>query len=239
MWYMQYLGGKSRIAKQIAQVIYSTSQNGVYVEPFLGAGSVAEVLVPGYSRSILADSMPDLMMMWQEAVDGWVPPTVMTEQEWRRLWHSEPSALRAFAGFPCSFGGKWFDGYARDPKGGANYAARASRSIVRRAKIFRNAELRLSDYRALDFPKSDAVVYCDPPYVGVKKYRAVDNFDTDAFWAEMDRWVDRGAEVYVSEYQAPAGWEPIWEGNPVSSIAGHGADRRVREFLFAKGVTDD
>lgn len=36
-------------------------------------------------------------------------------------------------------------------------------------------------------------------------------FDSSMFWAEMEAWAHLGATVFVSEYEAPEGWECIWE----------------------------
>ena len=231
---MQYLGGKSRIAKPIAQhLIEHRGARRTYIEPFLGAGSVALVAAPAFDRVVAADVVPDLVLLWQAAVAGWIPPSDLSEAEYQALRHAEPSALRAFAGFPCSFGGKWFGGYARDPKGGRNFAASASRSVVKRGRALAGADIRLADYRSLrDVIAPDAVVYCDPPYAGTTGYGAVGAFDSAAFWDEMREWSATGAQVYVSEYAAPDDWTLVWEGNPRTSIAGKGASERVTERLF-------
>lgn len=233
---MQYLGGKTRIAKAIAQTIMDRRTNSTYVEPFLGAASVAELLVPLFPSAILSDAHPDLMMMWRAVVEeGWTPPSTLTEEEYRRLKTAEPSALRAFAGFPCSFGGKWFGGYARDPGKGRNYADVASRSIQKKAARLAGATLVHANYQDLTFEREDAVVYSDPPYANTTGYRNTGTFDSGEFWATMEQWADAGAEVFVSEYTAPAGWVSVWEQDVKSSLAGGGSDREVRERLFVRG----
>lgn len=231
---MQYLGGKSRIAKAIADEIrLRRADRTRYIEPFLGAGSVAIQVAAEFNEVIVADIVPDLVLLWEAAIAGWVPPTELSEDEWRALRRAEPSALRGFAGFSCSFGGKWFDGYARDRKGRRNFAATGSRSIVKRGQALRGAEIRLADYRALDALVDEfTVVYADPPYAGTRGYAAAGPFDSEAFWGVMRKWAERGALVLVSEYEAPAGWVVAWEGFPVTTIAGRGAVSRVRERLY-------
>lgn len=233
---MQYLGGKSRIAKSISSILLDAKgDRTTYVEPFLGAGSVALQVAPLFDRVVAADVVPDLVMLWRAAVDGWVPPTELTEDDYRQLRHAEPSALRGFAGFPCSFGGKWFGGYARDPRGGRNFAESASRSMVKRGQALRGAEIRLSDYRELtDVIGPDSVVYADPPYAGTTAYAAIDGFDSAVFWSEAGRWADAGAAVFVSEYAAPPGWIQVWEGRPQTSIARNHAGMAVVERLFTR-----
>jgi len=238
---MQYMGGKQRIAKPIANIILaSRGARSIYVEPFLGAGSIAVKVAPSFEHSILSDAHVDLVMMWQAVQNGWEPPTYLSEDEYLGLRNSEPSALRGFAGFPCSFGGKWFGGYARDPGSDRNYARTASKSIMKRADILRDSMIYASDYRdaLLSVDLSNAVVYADPPYRGTTNYGGLDNFDSEDFWHVMDECVDNGALVFVSEYSAPANWVSVWQATPTVSLQRqnldqNGAFRRATENLFS------
>ena len=238
---MQYLGGKSRIAQHIAHQVRSLrGDRSTYAEPFLGAGSVALQLAGEFERMILMDTAEDLILLWRAvAHQGWIPPTELTEAEWRDLRSAPPSALRGFAGFACSFGGRWFEGYARDPKGGRNFAASGSRSLVRRGQALRGASIYCQDYRRLPelVDLKDSVIYLDPPYAGTKTYGAVGPFDSREFWVVARNWSAMGALVLVSEYTAPDDWVPVWSGTPVSTISrsNHtkdGALRRAPEHLF-------
>src|ERR1700750_2056717 len=108
------MGGKTRIAKDLARaMLASTSERDVYVEPFVGAGSVAAEMVPFFDGAILSDASPDLIAMWQALQNGWEPPENVTLEEYEAQRHAPVSALRGFVGYGCSFGGKWFGGYAR------------------------------------------------------------------------------------------------------------------------------
>ena len=101
---MMYLGGKSRLAKRIgAAILENTNQRGQYIEPMIGGGSVFFELAPHFQKSFGGDIQEDLILMYRALADGWVPPDTVTEEEWRELRDSPPSALRAFAGFGCSF----------------------------------------------------------------------------------------------------------------------------------------
>ncbi len=54
-------------------------------------------------------------------------------------------------------------------------------------------------------------MYCDPPCAGTEPYtKTCAPFDHDAFWRTMRVWAERGAHVFVSEYTAPADWQPVW-----------------------------
>jgi DNA adenine methylase len=166
-------------------------------------------MAPNFAAAGGSDSSVDLIMMWRAARDGWVPPTEISREQYAELRHAEPSALRGFVGFGCSFGGKWFGGYAAN-SAGKNYAAAASRSVVRKAATMGGAALGHRDYR-LWLPGPSHLVYCDPPYAGTTAYKGQDPWNADEFWSTVGRWADRGALVFVSEYDAPAGWVPVWE----------------------------
>lgn len=239
---MQYLGGKSRIAKPIADIILAArGSRGLYVEPFLGAGSVALRVAPAFRQAVLTDSSPDLVKLWKAVQRGWVPPTTLSEDDYRALRHAKPSALRGFAGFPCSFGGKWFGGYARDPKGGRNFAESASRSMVMRGETLRSALIMRADYRDVvtSVNLADAVIYADPPYADTTAYGNVEAFDSELFWQNMKRCVKGGAIVFVSEYNAPKGWHEAWSATPISTLRrgnheASGEIRRASEKLFVR-----
>ena len=211
---MHYMGGKSRLAKEIANAIMDDAvvyPDSVYFEPMVGGGSVLAEMAQNFpNRSVASDVSLDLILMWDAATNGWEPPDTLPEDEWRDLRSSKPSPLRGFAGFGCSFGGRFFEGYARDAKG-TNYAAQAKRSIMRKAAIFREntVEFECRDYADQDVLDGD-VMYFDPPYAGTKPYSGTAPFDHDRFWKTARRYRDLGANVYVSEFEAPYPFGILW-----------------------------
>lgn len=209
---MRYVGGKYRIAPKIAPIIRVVANGrSTYLEPFLGGGAVFRLVAPHFPRAIGADVVPDLISMWTAARDGWAPPETLTEDEYRELRHAESSALRGFAGFGMSFGGKWFGGYFRPGGQTVDPVAESRRAVLRDSAGMRCAELIVSDY-AQHIVTSDYVIYCDPPYVGKTGYDAAGDFDSAMFWRVAEAWARAGAFVLVSENSAPAGWMIAWEG---------------------------
>src|SRR3954463_779951 len=115
---MQYMGGKERVSTDIAEVLAHFGQScDRYVEPFTGGGSVLYRVAPMYDDVLAADIHTDLILMWKAVQNGWVPPAAISREEYTAIKSESPSALRGFVGFGCSFGGKWFGGYASDGKG--------------------------------------------------------------------------------------------------------------------------
>ena len=228
---MRYLGGKQRIGRQLADVINTigtVSGAETYCEPFCGMCGVGRaVTIP---RRVFSDASEDLILLLLALRDGWEPPTTLTRDEYKALRHSEPSALRGFAGFGCSFGGKWFGGYASDRQG-TNYALNGSRSGVKLGLDLRGSTITRHSY--LDAPKAD-ITYCDPPYAGTTSYGAVGPWDVDAFW----EWVrHRGGLIFVSEYKGPDWAEVIWSKTVKCTISksaksGSAHNDRVEKLFF-------
>ena len=110
---MQYMGGKSRIAKKIREHLVSHGATR-YVEPFVGGGAMLTAVAGDFSEILAADAHTDLIGMYRAIQDGtFTPPENVTEEEHSELRESDPSPLRTFAGFACCYGGSYWSGYAR------------------------------------------------------------------------------------------------------------------------------
>ncbi len=232
---VQYMGGKARIAKDLARVMLEIApQRDVYLEPFLGGCHVLPQMAPHFDLSIATDVMPDVAILWRDALAGaFVPPTEVTREQYAGLRHAEPSALRGFVGFGCSFGGRFFEGYASNARG-SDFVAPAARGIERKLSTVTASRtvIREQDYRDHE-PAPGTVVYCDPPYAGTKPFSGAPLWDAEAFWATMREWVERGAVVFVSEYAAPRGWVSVWTKTAnVGSLKRDGNAAPVTEHLF-------
>lgn len=205
---MRYQGGKSRIAAPIAETI---SQRGgeCFVSLFCGSCAV-ESRVKGYTRKILNDRHEYLIAMLRAVQAGYELPEVVTPEQYQyiRLHKDEDKALTGFVGFGCSFGGKWFGGYARNATG-TNYAAQSKRSLLKDMAGLTGAEFVCGDYRRVHIPPG-AVIYADPPYHDTTGYDG-GKFDTVTFWRAMQLLADTGHPVFVSEQTAPPGICCVWE----------------------------
>lgn len=235
---MQYMGGKARIAKKLADTMLSmTTERTYYLEPFMGGAYVLAQMAPHFSAPAAGDTVEDLVLFWQAVQAGWLPPERITRDEYAELAISAPSPLRAFAGFGCSFGGKWFAGYAaqkvdpRHPHGHTSVGSR--KSTVSKVAGIQNVFISQGDYRQWK-PGPGTVVYCDPPYAGTTTYGAADTWDPHVFWATMRQWVATGATVFVSEYTAPEDWHCIWQKDQRASLAADTNVGTVTEKLFTR-----
>lgn len=230
---MQYQGGKAKIASEISSVMLdSTSRRGRYVEPFLGAASVFERMAPNFTSSVGNDALPELVALWEGVYQGWVPPDSISEKEYEALRFAPISPLTGFASIAMAFGGRVWGTFARDPRG-QDFCGAGKRSVLRTQKRLKGAkcEFTLGDYRDVDVGPED-VVYCDPPYVGTAGFRLLEKFDTDAFWQTARTWAELGATVFVSEQNAPLGWDVVWSRKKARTFGARTPCTYAMEYLF-------
>lgn len=198
---MRYQGGKSRIAQDIASVI-SVRGGDCFVSLFCGSCAV-ESKVQGFSRKILNDRHQYLIALLQGVQRGYELPESITPEQYRHIREhkDDDPTLAGFVGFGCSFGGKWFGGYARNATG-TNYAAQSKRSLLKDMATLQDATFVCADYRRVCIPPR-AVIYADPPYNNTTGYHG-DRFDSAEFWIAMRLLADTGHTVFVSEQEAPS-----------------------------------
>lgn len=224
---MKYFGGKARIGKQIASVINEMGAES-YHEPFCGLFSVGRHITA--QKRSGADTHRDLVLLLQAVQNGWTGPDCVSEEEYQVLKKAEPSALRGFVGFGCSFGGKFFGGYARDDTD-RNYALNAQRSLKKLAPQIVDVSFYQQDY--LEYKGGAQVIYCDPPYRGTTGFTQGE-FDSKEFWD----WVldiSKDAAVFVSEYNAPDGFGVVWQKSVNTDMNGKAGKLKRVENLFRKG----
>ncbi len=199
---MQYLGGKARLGGQIVRAILDdlgVQRLGVVADLCAGAGGVTHRLADVSERVIAVEAHPGLVALHKAVQGGWVPPEHVSEEEYKALRHGDPAEpLVAFVGFGCSFGGKWWGGYARGGARNPNqvYASCSSRALVRDART--NVEHVCGD--ALTWSGEVEIAYCDPPYEGTTGYAAVAAAEPGAWWRKLQSLADRGVACYLSEY---------------------------------------
>jgi len=191
---MYYLGGKHRIAKLLAAEIIPRVQGRLF-EPFHGGMSSTVALQPTYA----SDCFEPLTRLVSALRAGWEPPDFVTEETYNSV-RGAGTPLESFAGFCCSFGGKWFGGYARGKK--RNYAMDGKRSLAKKIAATRNVKFTHRDYFWTPARFGDTI-YCDPPYAGTTKYKGTKDFDHAVFWDWCNWQASRGVLVFVSEFSGP------------------------------------
>jgi DNA adenine methylase len=204
---MQYFGGKARIAKDLARIInlHLESPRWRYVEPFCGGLNVTQYIRPDRPR-VACDFNSDLIDLYNEVQNGWTPPDFISEELYNSLKKQNYfTPEKAFAGFACSYSGKYFGGYARNNRG-RNYAKDGKNSLLRKFKTLEGVEFRWINF--LGSVWRDFVIYCDPPYAGTTGYKT-GAFDHAAFWQKC-RELSEDNIIFISEYDAPEDFIEVW-----------------------------
>jgi len=194
------MGSKNRIAKHILPIMLAERKQGQWwVEPFVGGANMIDKVEGNRMGN---DSNEFLIALLIAMRDGYIPPTDISKELYYAIKSRPadyPKELVGFVGFLCSFGGKWFGGYAFNKKGN-NYAERGSRCIVKQAKNLDGVVFKFGSYLELEIPEN-SLIYCDPPYADTCKYK--DDFNHDIFWNWCRTQAKRGHTIFISEYSAP------------------------------------
>lgn len=145
-------------------------------------------------------------------------------------------ALTAYIGFCSSYNGRYFEGYVGNDHPIANgkfrnYQQEAIKNFldtVERLRDMESLELTSVPYYEMEI-EDNSVVYCDPPYMGSKGYKA-GSFDHEKFWAWADT-VARNNVVFVSEYSTLSeSFIPIWEMETKTTVGR--TKKKATEKLF-------
>jgi len=222
---MRYMGSKSKIAKHILPIMLAERKpNQWWVEPFVGGANVIDKV----TGNRLGNDINEYLIALLIAVrDGYVPPTDISREMYYAIKAEPHKYPKELVGFACSFGGKWFGGYAFNNKG-TNYAERGSRCLVKQAKNLKGVVFKTGSYLNLEIPEN-SLIYCDPPYANTCKYKH--NIDYEVFWEWCRTQAKKGHTVFVSEYSAPKDFVCVKEVQHVTIINKNNPSPRV-ERLF-------
>ena len=78
---MQYMGGKARIAKGVAEFLNGRLKDGQpYYEPFCGACNITQYISSNRLR-FASDSNRYLIAFWQAVQAGWEPPEEVSKED--------------------------------------------------------------------------------------------------------------------------------------------------------------
>ena len=202
------MGGKVRIAKYLVPVLQERLKDkDTFVDLFCGSCNIVSAIKA--PNRIANDLHKELIALHKAVQQGWVPPSVVTEEDYKQAKQAEDH-LKAFIGFGCSFSGKYFGGYARG-EGDRNYTLNAKNTLLKKHQNMKDVEFFNLSYSEVSIP-SNSLVYCDIPYKDTTKY-STDSFDHSSFYSWCKDMKAKGHDVVVSEYlcNVPEGWEVIWK----------------------------
>ena len=226
---MIYMGSKNRIAKEILPIILKDRKpKQCYIEPFVGGANLIDK-VEGFR--IGADLNPYVIEALKLIRDNPESlPDFVSEEYYRELEiKKQLNGLTGVVGFTCSFGSKWFGGYARNSDG-RNYIKVAKNNALAQSQNLKDCLFINSSYQLLDIPKN-SIIYCDPPYEGTTKYK--DGFNHFEFWEWVRTKSLEGHCVFVSEYNAPDDFICVWQKTLSTSFSTSESIKAVEKlFIF-------
>ena len=207
-----------------------------------------------YPNRIAYDKDKYIIALMKAIRDGWTPPDEMTEGIYNGLKQMSKDfdagaeanewdyVSVAFAGYGCSFGGKWFGGFARggltaDGKA-RNHVAESARNLIKMRPKLQGIKIQVKDYIVAPVGEGN-VIYCDPPYSTGTQYKTT--FDHTLFW-EWVRFQSQINYVYVSEYNAPDDFVTIWEKEHKSGIDHNAKIHKStveKLFVYKDGKSND
>ena len=227
---MRYFGGKFANRKEISTFLELYRKKGqVFLEPFCGGCNIVSEMS---GDRIANDVHTSLVMMWQELQNGWIPPTEVSEEEYKIVRKLDDCALKAFVGFGCSFGAKQWGGYARNLRINDNHVQNCFNSCLR--KIAKMKDVTFYNKSYLEFTPKNQLIYCDPPYKNTGSYKGTDKFDHDLFWQTMRKW-SKNNTVFVSEYQAPPDFDCVWQKEKKLKVRSkNGCEVRIEKIFKFK-----
>ena len=242
---MRYLGNKTRLSKQLIPILSKhLNKSNTYLEPFSGACGMIQgidhhVRIANDSDYYIVSLMQSLSVNGGDIFDD----LTIDEKLYNQVKNNQqnyPSELVAFLGYGCSFGGKWFGGYARggltskgEPRG---YAAESLRNIKLLAPKLKGIVFGNTDYEYLEYGDGN-VIYCDIPYRYTAKYKQGE-FNYEKFFSLM-REVSLTNYVYISEYSAPNDFVSLWsKEHKIGIHRGFNKHKKSVEnlFTFRKGL---
>lgn len=229
---MKYMGSKARIAKHILPIILKDRKDGQwYVEPFVGGANMIDK-VDG--NRIGSDLNKPLIACLDAMSKGWLPLKGVSEEFFNEVKINNSIVdlpTLGYIGTQLTFGAMWFSGYRKDKQGIRDYSDEAFRHVEKQAPKLYGVKFESKSYSDLDIPQQ-SIIYCDPPYKGTAKYKAVDDFDHAEFWQWCREKCDEGHQVFISEYTAPDDFVCIWSKELNVPVAKDGKHKKSTEKLF-------
>jgi DNA adenine methylase len=188
------------------------NENAIYIEPFCGAIGVLRHVSEHFKKCYANDICKDLIMLLKLVKTEKFENPRITKEKWLDYkYTTKSSAERAFAGFGCSYGGVWFNGYiSSDSNNDMIYS-----SLIRIACKLQNTTFSNKNYVTFleEFkfiPGQKYVIYMDPPYKGTS-CQPWEDFDSVKFWSIVRKLAkNKNIKVVVSEVSAPSDFKCIY-----------------------------
>lgn len=238
---MQYMGSKNRYAKEVVPIIQKyIDDNNIeqYLEPFVGGANVIDKIK--CDKRVGCDLNEYLIALLQKVQkDVSEVPNFILYNEYKEVKSNKGEYEKWYQGLIgfCSFGSKFWGGYARNSKDDITGERTKSyfKSIKKQSQNIKDVTFCNMSFQ--DIPKEKikgCVIYCDPPYRGATKYKT-DTFPYEEYY-DWCREMSKDNIILCSEYNMPDDFECIWSKETTTQINSNknaNDDKNIRtEKLF-------
>ena len=198
---LSYIGGKARVAHQIADAI--PQDINVLVSPFFGSGSV-EFVCAGRGVTVLGyDIFSDLVRFWQvlktsrlELADQVMSVGEMSKTRFNAYRRSTDTALGFFVVNKCCFNGIMSGSFSRQL--GRRFSSTPAR--LRKFVYPDRVSVQCQDFVATLTQHKDQFLFLDPPYYGIKRLYGLrsefSTFDHESLAVQLDQHIAKWLLVY-------------------------------------------
>lgn len=230
------MGSKNKLAKYILPILNKDiSKYGKYIEPFCGGCNIIDKVDHDVIR-MANDSNKYIVSLLSHISKGFPIPDYISKEEYINVRNNKDKFSDwyvGFAGFVCSFRGKFFGGYVKNhviKKDGTieNYQKEQIDNLKRQANDLIGIQYSIRSY--MDLEINNCVIYCDPPYKNTTNYSNEDSFNHELFWNWCREQPSKGNKIYISEYNAPNDFKCVWEKDVTVTLSGK--KKTASEKLF-------
>lgn len=184
------------------------------------------------------DDNPYLVALWKHLLEttGDIPDVISREEyhEVKENRENYPDWYVGLVGFLSSYKSGFFNGYAgiwtsKDGKRTRCWFKENRANILRQLPKMKDVRFKCADFRDIEIP-DNAVVYCDPPYRGTRKYgKEVFPYDEYYDWCQEHA---RHATILMSEIWMPEDFQVIWEKDIAMTMDHNQSGRKRQERLY-------
>ena len=222
---MKYMGGKSKIAKDILPIILDgRREEQWYIEPFCGGLGTFDKVT---GNRLACDNNKYLIAMWQGLQQNKERPIYITKELYSdaRTEFNNKTNIKfsdfeiGWIGWMASFNGRFFDGGYSGTVGKRDYINEQIRNTEKQIPLIKGAVFESGDYRETSmFYPDNSIIYCDIPYKDTKQYATSKSFDYGSFYNWCRNMKHHGHRVFISEYDAPKDFTCVWEKEVTNSM---------------------
>lgn len=224
---MRYCGSKRKFMKELLPILTKDINKETYFYDLFCGGANVVCDIP-IENKVAVDLNKYVVALWKEIQENGMIniPIQVSEDMYNKVkldyinhTYQYNDYIIGYVGTCCSFGGSWFNGYARyNEKKKEDHIKEAYNGLKKQYETFKyfNTTLFLHDsYDNIDL-NSNSIVYCDIPYMSTKKYET--DFNHEQFWKWARETSKKVKHLYVSEYDAPSDFVCVWKKEKKDSL---------------------